>query len=143
MKNTPTRHATHLKIRIIPPLTALALLAGCATPQQRCITDATRDMAVVDQLIAEVEGNLQRGFGLQEETLYRTDFQDCTARPTADHPNPTPRKCPVEVPNTTTKPVALDLAAESAKLASLQAKRAQQGPLAHAAIDQCRALHPK
>jgi hypothetical protein len=124
-------------------LLCLAALAACGTPQERCIRAATRDMAVVDQLIGEVQGNLQRGFALEEETVYRTEFEDCTPAATAAYPNPAPRLCPVEVPSTTTKPVAIDLTAESAKLASLQAKRAQQGQLAQDAIAQCRAQHPK
>jgi hypothetical protein len=121
----------------------LALLAACATPQQRCISQATRDMEVVDQLIADIEGNLQRGFGLARETVYRTEFQDCTPAPTAKYPNPKPKMCPVPVPETVTRPVAIDLAAESAKLASLEKKRAQQGKTAAAAIQQCRATYPE
>ena len=124
-------------------LMAIAALTACATPQQRCINAATRNMEVVDQLIAQIEGNLQRGFALQSETIYRTEFEDCTPSASAADPNPAPRMCPVEVPSTSTKPVAVDLNAESAKLASLQAKRAQQGMLAHDAVAQCRALHPK
>jgi hypothetical protein len=125
---------------------ALALggvLASCGTPQQRCIAGATRDMKVVERLMAEAQGNLQRGYALESETVYRTEFQDCTPAPTAAHPNPAPQLCPVEVPSTTTRPVAIDLAAESAKLASLQAKYAQQGTMATQAIAQCRAVHPE
>lgn len=128
---------------IVLGLPILSLLAACGTPQQRCINQATRDMAVVDQLIAEIEGNLQRGFALQEETVYRTEFQDCTPRPTAANPTPAAQMCPVQVPTTTTRPVAVDLSAESAKLASLQKKRDQQGKVAAAAIQQCRATYPE
>lgn len=124
-------------------LPVLALLAACATPQERCINQATRDMEVVDQLIAEIEGNLQRGFALQEETTYRTEFEDCTPNPTKANPKPASQMCPVQVPITTTRPVAVDLSAESAKLASLQKKRDQQGKVAAAAIQQCRANFPE
>lgn len=124
-------------------LIGLMLLGACATPQERCIKQATRDMAIVDQLIAEVEGNLQRGFALERETVYRTEFEDCTPRPTATDPTPRARMCPVQVPYSTTRAVAVDLTAESAKLASLQAKRTQQGQIAAAAIAQCQAIHPK
>lgn len=122
---------------------ALALLTACGTPQERCIREASRDMAVVDQLIAETEGNLQRGFALQRETVYRTKFEDCTPDPTAADPAPRRRMCPVQQPDTVTRPVAINLADESAKLASLEAKRTQQGKVAAAAIAQCRAVHPQ
>jgi hypothetical protein len=124
-------------------LPILVLLTACASPQQRCINQATRDMEVVDQLIADIEGNLQRGFALARETVYRTEFQDCTPAPTAKYPNPKPKVCPVEVPETVTRPVAVDLTAESAKLASLEKKRAQQGKTAAAAIAQCRTSYPE
>lgn len=122
---------------------AIALLSACGTPQERCIREASRDMAVVDQLIAEAEGNLQRGFALQRETVYRTEFEDCTPPATANDPTPRGRMCPVQVPDTVTRPVAINLSDESAKLASLEAKRAQQGKVAAAAIAQCRAVHPE
>ncbi len=124
-------------------LSALALLAACATPQEQCINQATRDMEVVDQLIAEAEGNLQRGFALQEETVYRTEFEDCTPNATKTNPAPTSQMCPVQVPTTTTRPMAIDLGDESAKLASLQKKRTQQGKTAAIAIKQCRATYPE
>ncbi len=124
-------------------LPMLAVLTACATPQERCINAATQDMRIVEQLIAETNGNLQRGFALQDETVYRTEFEDCTPAPTASRPDPSPRMCPVQVPVTTTRPVAIDLSAESVKLASLEKKRAQQAKVAEVAVAQCRAMHPK
>ena len=135
--------AVFLRLPLVAGIGAVALLAGCGTPQERCIREATRDMAVVDQLIAEAEGNLQRGFALQRETIYRTEFEDCTPPATASDPTPRGRMCPVQMPDTITRPVAINLADESAKLASLQAKRTQQGTVAAAAMAQCRALHPE
>jgi hypothetical protein len=131
------------RLPLIAGFGAIVLLAGCGTPQERCIREATRDMAVVDQLIAETEGNLQRGFALQRETVYRTQFEDCTPDATASDPTPTRQMCPVQTPDTVTRPVAINLADESAKLASLQAKRTQQGTVAAAAMAQCRALYPE
>ncbi len=132
-----------LPLRSAAPFFALAALAACATPQDRCINAATRDMGIVDQLIAETEGNLQRGYALQPETVYHTEFQDCTPTATAQYPNPAPRMCPVEVPSTTNRAVAVDLSLEKAKLSSLRAKRDQQGKRAHSAIAECRARYPE
>ncbi len=124
-------------------ISALLILSACATPQEQCINAATRDMQVVDQLIAETEGNIQRGFALERETIYRTEFQDCTPRATEKNPEPKQRMCPVEVPETTTRPKAVDLNAEKAKLKSLTTKRAAQGKAAHAAMAQCRVQYPE
>jgi hypothetical protein len=127
--------------RIIIPV--LLSLTGCATPQERCINTATRDMQVVDQLIAESMATLARGYALESQTVYRPDFQDCTPRATADYPNPKPKMCMVDVPQTITRPKAVDLAAEAAKLNGLEAKSAEQSKAAAAAIAQCHAQFPK
>jgi hypothetical protein len=127
--------------RIIIP--TLLILTGCATPQERCINTATRDMRVVDQLIAESMATLTRGYALESQTIYRTDFADCTPRATAEYPNPKPKMCMVEVPETVTKPKAVDLAAERAKLRGLEAKSAEQSTAAAQVIAQCRAQYPE
>ena len=124
-------------------LGGLVILSACGTPQERCIRGATRDMQVVDRLITESQATLSRGYALESETIYRSEFQDCTPRATASDPTPASRMCLVQVPETVTRPKAVDLQVESAKLASLQAKRVSQASLAETAIAQCRAKFPK
>jgi hypothetical protein len=51
--------------------------------------------------------------------------------------------CMVDVPQTITRPKAVDLAAEAAKLNGLEAKSAEQSKAAAAAIAQCHAQFPK
>ena len=127
--------------RIVIP--ALLILTGCATPQERCINMVTRDMRVVDQLIAESMATLARGYALETQIVTRTDFEDCTPRATENYPNPRPKMCLVEVPETITRPRAVDLNVEKAKLASLEAKSAQQSKAAAKSIAACRAEYPK
>ena len=124
-------------------LPALIMLNACGTPQQQCINSGTRDLRVVDRLIAETEGNLARGYAYKEVTTFSQQFQDCTPRPTVANPDPAPVQCLVQVPVTSREPMAIDLGAESAKLASLQAKRSAQSRAAEPAIAQCRAVHPE
>ena len=55
---------------------ALAALAACGTPQEQCINRNTRDLRTVDRLIAEAEGNLQRGYAYETITVYEPeDFE--------------------------------------------------------------------
>ena len=124
-------------------LPALLMLTACGTPQEQCIGAATRDMRVVDRLIVETEGNLARGYGYENVTIYLPEWQDCTARPTTANPDPRPNMCLEEVPRTTRQAVALDLNAERAKLQSLQQKRAQQAKTATTAVAQCKAQYPE
>ncbi|MGV8954999.1 MAG: hypothetical protein ACOH2M_28135 [Cypionkella sp.] len=119
------------------------ILTACGTPQERCIGAATRDMRVVDRLIVETEGNLKRGYGFEEKTVYRMQRVDCTASPSADDPSPARETCLDDVAVTERQAVALDLNAEAAKLASLKAKRAEQAKAAAPAIKVCRAQFPE
>ena len=53
--------------RIIVSVALCAALVACASPQQRCLNDATRELRTIDQLIRETEGNLERGFAIETE----------------------------------------------------------------------------
>ena len=58
-------------------LSAQLLLAACDTPQQQCVNTATYDLRVLHSLIAETEGNLQRGFAYQESIAVTPQWQFC------------------------------------------------------------------
>ena len=133
-------------MRALSPLilTGLVALTACGTPQQRCIGAATRDMRVVDGLIAETEANLARGYAIEEVVQLRKEFVDCGIPvPTPDNPYPQPEQCLQDVPYETRQPVAIDLNAEQAKLASLRSKRAEQGAEAAPRIAACEATYPE
>ena len=118
-------------------------LAACSTPQQQCIGSGTRDLSVVDKLIVETQGNLGRGYGYATVVETRPAFVDCTPDPTPKRPDPRPRQCLVNEDRAVSRPVAIDLNAEAAKLASLKAKRAQLATSANAAIAACQRQYPE
>jgi hypothetical protein len=129
-------------------LLALGLgLAGCGTPQQQCINKVTRDLRTVDRLIVETQGNLQRGYALEEVTTYRTVWVACESRPIRNADGTVsyapPRMCLDDRPETTTRPKAIDLAAEARTLDSLKAKRRSLARDAEAPIAQCKAQYPE
>lgn len=129
-------------------LIVLVLLAACGTPQERCIARETRDVRVLDRLIAESEGNLARGYALEEVVTYRDRWMQCpVVRPAPVEgqpaPPPTPQLCLREVRETETRPKAIDLRAEAQKLASMKDKRAAQMRAAGPAIAQCKAQFPE
>ncbi len=121
----------------------LIALTACGTPQQQCIGAATRDMRVVDRLITETQGNLTRGYGFETTTVFVSQWQDCTPAATDVNPAPAPELCFEDVPQTVQKAVALDLAAEAAKLASLRQKRDQQMRASAGAVAACRTKFPE
>lgn len=127
-------------------LPVLLVLSACGTPQEQCINAATRDMRVVDRLIAEAEGNLARGYGYQEVTVWNTRWVQCgppPPPPVEGQPKPKPQMCLDDVPETVRKPVAIDLAAEAQKLAGLKAKRAAQAKAAAPQIAACKVEYPE
>lgn len=122
---------------------SLLALTACGTPQEQCISAGTRDLRVVDRLIAETEGNLKRGYAYEEVTVYVPRWLDCTPRATEANPNPAPQMCLEDVPQTTQKAVAIDLADEATKLAGLKAKKAQLAKAAKPLIAACQAKYPE
>ena len=136
-------------------LAALAALAACGTPQEQCINAATRDLRVLDQLIAETEGNIARGYGYRETMRTEMRYVPCNRPVLRQAPPREPGAKPVfyydsapgfcweDVPVSERRPVAVDLAAERAKLAEMRKKRAELNAMASAAVAQCRATYPE
>lgn len=122
---------------------AFAALSACATPQEQCISAASRDARIVGELIKEVEANLARGYALETTLVLEKDWVDCTPPPTAENPTPEPDMCLVDVPVERTRPVAIDLNAEAAKLASLRQQQSRMLAGAEAVVAECRALYPE
>ena len=128
-------------------LTALLALVACGTPQQQCINRETRDLRVVERLIAETQGNLDRGYGFEDVTVITTEYVDCTPQVVVPEGAPAPvverRLCLEDVPETVRRPVALDLGAEQRKLDSLLIKRRDLLARAEGVIAACKAAYPE
>jgi hypothetical protein len=130
-------------------LPALCLvLAGCGTPQERCIASVTRDLRIVDRLIADSQANLARGYALVNQTVYVTTWDYCSG-PVLVQPNVggppvliPGQMCLDDQARTVRRPVAIDPAAEKRKLAGLQDQRKKLVARAEPAIAQCQASYP-
>ena len=123
---------------------ALAGLAACGTPQEQCISRNTRDLRSVDRLIAETEGNLDRGYAFETITVYEDYWTACPVHaPVEGQPAPKPRMCLDERPVTEQRPKAIDLNEEARKLDSLKAKRNQLARQAEKVIAACKVQYPE
>ncbi|MFN3662018.1 hypothetical protein [Yoonia sp.] len=123
---------------IILPLLALA---ACATPREQCINQATRDLRVLTNLVTETQGNLARGYALAEDQQVRTVRRTCRGR---NSDGTTFRyRCDETETFTTTRPVAIDLNAEQAKMNSLLERQRQQRAASDQTVAQCIAIHPE
>ncbi len=123
------------------PLLALITVAACSTPREQCISGANRPITTLDRLIAETQGNVDRGFGL-------VDVQDVRVlRKTCEGTNEdgSTFRFPCEETETFTRrePVSINIAEERIKLRQLQDRRAAALQTAQAQVQQCIAIHPE
>ncbi len=135
-----------MRFRLAPLLTALLLLlTACGTPQEQCISRNTRDLRIVDKLIAEVEGNLARGYALRETTTTRPSWESCLRQTTNKKGKAVVVEslCLEDEAVTITKPEAIDPSAERQKLAGLQEQRRKLAGQAKAVGATCRAQYPE
>lgn len=124
-------------------LLPVVLLTACGTPQERCISRETRDLRVVENLIVDTRRNLERGYAMEEYTVIVPEWEQCEQRFDKDGKPLPPRMCLENREETRTRPMAIDLNAESAKLESLLAKRDQQRRESAARVESCRQLYPE
>jgi hypothetical protein len=122
---------------------ALVLLAACGTPQEQCISYNTRDLRTLDRLIAETEGNLDRGFAYESVTRYEEYWSSCYEPSRVEGEPPRVRPCLKDREFTVQRPKAIDLADEARKLDSLKIKRRELARRAEAVIAQCKAQYPE
>lgn len=122
-------------------LVPLVALAACATPREACIAGASHDLRVVNQLIAQTQANLARGYGLET----RQDVVNVNRMCQAKQSDGSILRYPcddIEVRDRRV-PVALDLKAEQAKLDSLLKRQRELQTTTDAAIRQCVASYPE
>lgn len=126
---------------------ALALfipLIACGTPQERCISQSTRELRNVQSLLEEVEGNIQRGYAWTYRDVRVPRWQYCGYYPPVRRDaRPQPRMCMGHDVITQRRRVAIDPAAEARKRDGLLARRDALTRSASAQIEQCRIVHPQ
>ncbi|MEZ5912681.1 MAG: hypothetical protein R3D84_11060 [Paracoccaceae bacterium] len=125
-------------------LLVLPLLAACATPQQSCIASATRDIRVLDGLIARAEVDLARGYTVEERVLRTHRYVPCAVQPAvAKGAKRTLQFCWEDHDIVRSEPRAIDIPAETRKLAAMREKRAALASAAVAQVAACKESYPE
>ena len=128
-------------------LTALACLAlvACGTPQEQCIARNTDEYRTVSRLLAEVEGNLARGYAWDERVVTRTEFDTCpTIRRNRDGDRVlVHRSCWRDVADTERFRVPIDPVVEQRKAQNLRGRLDALRLNAERAVQACRAAYPE
>jgi hypothetical protein len=122
--------------RILSRLTLLLALAACATPQQRCAIDATKELRTLDTLIAETEANLARGYAIDRTAERRPRLTFCTG---GFHSHVGMSFCTADDIVYRDRPVAIDPQAEQRKLAELRQRRSAIAAKAQRDLAMCKA----
>lgn len=123
-----------IRLRPAVPILCILALAACASPRVQCLNDATRDLRVLDELIAETRATIDRGYAIRTVNEPETFFRLCIGGP-FDH-NVWGSFCRSTQWVERSEPVAVNLVEERGKLDSLLAKRedmARRAALAQAA----------
>ena len=120
-------------------------LAACGTPQERCISRNTSEYRAVSRLLAEVEGNLARGYAWEERQIVRTELDDCPYIVVNDEGEGqiAYRSCLRDVVDTERYRVPIDPASETRKRDNLAARKAKLAPAAARAVDACKVAYPE
>lgn len=116
------------------------LLTACATPREACLIDVNKEVRIINNLIAETQANLERGFALEQRQRIRTRRSTC--RGSNSDGSRFRYRCEKVDTITRTFPVAIDLNAEREKLASLEERQLQNLSNAQAGVAQCLARFP-
>ena len=121
------------------------ILAACGTPQERCISQNTSEYRTVSRLLAEVEGNLARGYAWEERQVVRDRLTQCRTyvRDSKGRAIATYEPCWRDYVDVERYRVPIDPAAEERKRDNLAARKNVLGQRAASVIQACRAAFPE
>ena len=121
------------------------ILAACGTPQERCISQNTSEYRTVSRLLAEVEGNLARGYAWEERQVVRDRLTQCRTyvRDSKGRAVVAYEPCWRDYVDTERYRVPIDPAAEQRKRDNLAARAAVLGNRAASVVQACRAAFPE
>lgn len=116
---------------------ALLALTACATPQQRCISDAAQTLRKAERKANRIEANIDRGYAIHRQTILVPVAETCedakgNSYACVDHDH-----------RTIETPVAIDIAEERRKLAELRKIIQREQPKVARATKSCVAQFPE
>lgn len=131
----------NITLALIP----LLALTACGTPQEQCIRRNTSEFRTVSSLLAEVEGNIARGYSWEERNVPGTEWDDCpyTIRDKAGNRAIAYRPCLRNVIETERYRVPIDPAAEARKRDNLIERKAALSKSAQSAVSACKDAYPE
>ena len=118
----------------------LSFVAACATPREACLSQVNKDQRVLERLVVDTRSNLERGYAIETQQKIREVRAVCKS--TLPDGTVINIRCKQTQVREVRVPVAIDLNAERAKLASLEERQQQMQSNAQVARQQCIAANP-
>ena len=116
---------------------AAVMLSACVSEQQSCIGDAMRQVNSLQSKVNTAQQNISRGYAVHTQRVPYTYSGTCYDSAY------NPYSCPETGYRNEETPVAIDVAQERIKLASLQRQLTTARAASNAAVAQCRSLYPE
>lgn len=129
-------------LRVCFLLSVAALLSGCATPKQQCLSGATQELRSVERALETAQGNIARGYAVHTQRVPYTVANTCYRSHPRTHAA-IPYSCPSTYYRTQTTPVAIDVAEERRKAEEYRRMLPRLREEARAGIRQCHAQFPE
>ncbi|MFO7759544.1 MAG: hypothetical protein R6V26_13905 [Roseovarius sp.] len=123
-------------------LSVAALLSGCATPKQQCLSEVTQELRSVERALETAQGNIARGYAVHTQRVPYTVADICYRTHPRTHAV-IPYSCPSTYYRTQTTPVAIDVAEERRKADAYRRMLPRLRDEARAGIRQCNAQFPE
>jgi hypothetical protein len=124
--------------RPLAALAALALLAGCATPLERCVLRAEREVRILTEELAERTANVIRGYAIERRVVQRMGPAWCR-----DPRTGRPYHCIDWIDGVEEYRRPINVALERERVAMLERAVARERQLADRQIAACRAQYPQ
>lgn len=127
--------------RVAGAFVFLLVLAGCSSPQERCVRDVNRELQTVTALISDTEVNLARGYTYETEVQnVRVGVTGCVGG--SRYYRSGVRFCGSTEPRAVQRAVPIDPQTERRKLAGLKERQANLIELSSRAETVCRERFP-
>lgn len=122
--------------KITFPIVTLGLLAACATPQEKCASNARSEHYMLQSQINKIQSNIARGYAVHKTREPFTVMSTCRS-PRGEY-----FTCPRTNYRVVEKPVSIDMDEQRLRLNELEVKRADAYESLTTRIRQCRDIYP-
>ncbi len=130
-----------MRIPLVLAGLATLALAACETPRESCINEGARQLSIVEGLIRETRGNLDRGYAIEREQEVEVVRDFCRVRDEDGDVDLV--RCDRTEVDEVSRPVAIDLAQERVKLEQLLERRDRLAAQQSGRVRACVAAYPE